>query len=91
MGKHHEQWLSLLQRTCFALIQLLVATALCEEQIKLVGQSGSLGGVGRVTVVQETVIELPETFAEVLQEVTMVSKTGAQLLGMTKFMNPAQS
>jgi len=91
MRKHHEQLVSLAQRACFAFIQLLVATALCEELIKRVGRSDSLGWVGRASIVQEIVIQLPEPFAKVLQEVTMVSKAGAQLLVMTKFMNPAQS
>src|SRR5947209_7362787 len=90
MRKDHEQLIALFERALFALIQLLVAAALCKELTKGGLQSGSLDRVGVVAVVQEALIQLPEGRAEVLQEGTMVSEAWLEFLVMTKFMDPAQ-
>src|SRR2546421_7802626 len=90
MGKHHEQRLSLFEGTCFAFIQLLIATCMGKEVIKLGFQSLGLSWAWLFTVVQETLIQFPETFVERLQELRVVAKARDQFLVVTIFVNPAQ-
>src|SRR5260370_7715197 len=91
MGKHHEQLLSLFEGACFALIQWLVVTSLSEKLIKFGLQSSSMGGVWMLTVVQEALIQLPEPFIELLQEVGIVNKARDHFLLMPIFIDPPQA
>src|SRR5258708_1208092 len=89
MRKDHEQMLFLCQRPPFALIQEFVATGLAEELIKCGFQSGGLGRIRMVAVVQEALIQLPEALVKVLQEAAVVSKTWDQGLVVAGVMGPA--
>src|SRR5260370_21448992 len=87
MRKDHEQMLFLCQRPPFALIQEFVATGLAEELIKCGFQSGGLGRIRMVAVVQEALIQLPEALVKVLQEAAVVSKTWDQGLVVAVFIS----
>src|SRR5882757_6107758 len=63
MDEHHEQLVSLFEGACFALIQLVIATLLGEELIKLRPQSGSLGSVWLCSIGNQLAVELPERLA----------------------------
>ena len=63
MDQHHEQLIALFEGACFALIQLVVATRLCEELIKLGSQSESLGWVWMLSIGKQLVVEQPERLA----------------------------
>src|SRR5258708_16533077 len=89
MRKDHEQMLFLCQRPPFALIQEFVATGLAEELIKCGFQSGGLGRIRMVAVVQEALIQLPEALVKVLQEAAVVSKTWDQGLVVAGYTDTA--
>jgi len=65
MRKHHEQLISLFQGACFALIQLVVATLVSQELIKLGPQSGSGGWVWMLSIGKPLAVEQPERFAPI--------------------------
>ena len=65
MDQHHEQLISLFQGACFALIQLVVVTLVCEELIKLGPQSGSGGWVWMLALGKQLAVEQPERFAPI--------------------------
>ena len=81
----------LCQRPRFALIQLLVATGLLEEPIKIRLQSVSFLLAGVVLVSQEVSVQHPEALAEGVEPLAMEREVWGQFLVVTKFMDPAQS
>src|SRR3989442_5113902 len=90
MGKRHQQRFFLCQRKRKALVQLLVATALPKEVLKLPLQRLSLLLVGIVPIGHKLAVELPEAFFEGVQELAMIRDAWDQFLVVAIFMNPAQ-
>ena len=60
MREHHEQLVTLLERAGFACIQLVIATPLSEELIKLGLQSGNFGWVWMLSIGGQLAVEEPE-------------------------------
>src|SRR5258708_30653236 len=90
MRKDHQQRLFLGQRQSFALIQLVVAACLPEEEFKGSSQRLSLYRTGIVSVGQEVSVELPEILGELLQDVAVRKEAWGQFLVVAIFMNPTQ-